>query len=202
MLWLSVQFTLHEGEKRRGKKNVRDRQAITCTPAPGWPSSESKGKQYGCHRNTDEACTDPNRHTVHLISKATMSWHTCKVGDKALVCVALQPSSKAICPHTPALMRQLKVSLTPLQSGMPSATPKDGQMSRLQRAAGLAKVVTGEIPESMPCSRKKSESICWKFKSSCSVWHSHVNCDWKLDSKNKYFGLTTKNNETVYINLY
>ncbi len=133
--------------RREEEKNIRDRQAITCTPPPWWPSSESKGKQYGSHRSADEACTNPNRHTVHLISKATMSWHVCKVGDKALVCGLQQGHlPKHIAP---ALMRQLKVSLTaPVRKalGHPKGRPD---------VAGLAKVVTGAIPESMPCSRNK-----------------------------------------------
>lgn len=85
--------------------------------------------------------TDP-RHTVHLISKATMSGHTCKVGDKALVCGSAALQQGHLSTHiTPALMRQIKVSSTPLQSGMPSASPGDRQTSWLQRATGLEKVL-------------------------------------------------------------
>lgn len=100
--------------------------------------------------------TDHNRHTVHLISKATMSGHTCKVGDKALVCGSEALQQGHLSTHiTPALMRQIKVSSTPLQSGMPSASPRDRQMSWLQRATGLEKVLTGAIPGSVPCWRRK-----------------------------------------------
>lgn len=135
---------IHTSRRWEEKRKKRMRQtSYHMHTTPRWPSSESKGKQYGCHRNPDEAYRSYNRHTVHLISKATTSRHTCKVGDKALVCGSAALQQGHLSTHiTPALMRQLKVSSTPLQSGMPSASPRDSQMSWLQRAAGLGRCNT------------------------------------------------------------
>ncbi|CAM4355228.1 unnamed protein product [Leuciscus chuanchicus] len=72
--------------------------------------------------------TDHNRHTVHLISKATMSGHTCKVGDKALVCGSAALQQGHLSTHiTPALMRQIKQDQYRTQMNPPVETNPEHQ---------------------------------------------------------------------------
>lgn len=85
--------------RREEEKNIRDRQAITCKPAPRWPSSESKGNSTVVRGTqmrhvpilTGTPCTlSPKQ----LWADTRVKWVT------RHWCVDLQPSSKAICPHT------------------------------------------------------------------------------------------------------